>query len=53
MTRIKICGITNLEDAKYAVSLGVDSLGFIFADSPRQVNVTQVRRIVRELPPLC
>jgi len=51
MTRIKICGITNLEDAKYAVSLGVDSLGFIFADSPRQVNVTQVRRIVRELPP--
>ncbi|MBM7622596.1 phosphoribosylanthranilate isomerase [Sporohalobacter salinus] len=50
-TRIKVCGITNLADARKAVKLGVDSLGFIFADSPRQVTIKQVRKITEKLPP--
>jgi phosphoribosylanthranilate isomerase len=49
--KIKICGITNLEDASLAVDLGTDALGFIFAPSPRQVSPEDVRHIIRELPP--
>ncbi len=51
MTWIKICGITHLEDALDAVSLGVDALGFIFAPSPRRINPLQGQEIVRHLPP--
>ena len=50
-TLIKICGITNLEDALYAAEQGADFLGFIFAKgSPRQVDPDTVRDIVRKLP---
>ncbi len=51
MTWIKICGITNLEDAKLAVEAGADALGFIFAASPRQVQPERVRELVAALPP--
>ena len=51
MVRVKVCGITNLEDAKLAVELGADALGFIFADSPRQVSVDAAAEIISELPP--
>jgi phosphoribosylanthranilate isomerase len=47
--RIKICGITRVEDARMAVSLGADYLGFIFASSPRQVAPESVRPIVDAL----
>ena len=47
---VKICGITNEEDALMAVALGADAVGFVFAPSPRQVNVSKVRDIVRRLP---
>jgi len=48
---VKICGITNEEDALMAVALGADAVGFVFAPSPRQVTVGVVRDIVRRLPP--
>lgn len=51
MTWIKICGITNLEDARRAISCGADALGFIFAPSPRKTEPSKVREIVGHLPP--
>lgn len=47
---IKICGNTNLEDAKLAAELGADALGFIFASSKRQVTAAQVAEISKGLP---
>ncbi len=47
---IKICGATNLEDALLAAEGGADAVGFVFAPSPRQTSVSQVRRITSELP---
>jgi len=53
MTRVKICGITNWADAKLAVDLGVDALGFNFyAPSPRSVTPARAWEIIRRLPPL-
>ncbi len=50
--QIKICGITNPEDAQAAVDAGADALGFVFhRDSPRCVTPEAVRRIVAALPP--
>jgi phosphoribosylanthranilate isomerase len=51
MVKVKICGITNLEDALAAVKWGADALGFVFAPSPRQVTRQQVANIVAGLPP--
>ena len=48
---IKICGITNEEDALLAVAVGADAIGFVFAPSPRQIAITRVSEIVRRLPP--
>jgi phosphoribosylanthranilate isomerase len=52
VTRVKICGITNLDDARQAVQAGADALGFIFVENtPRFVTPGQVAPIVRVLPP--
>jgi phosphoribosylanthranilate isomerase len=52
MVRVKICGITCLEDALTAVEAGVDALGFIFVEgTPRFVTPERVAPIVRALPP--
>ena len=47
---IKICANTNLEDAWLAAELGVDAVGFVFAESTRHVNAETVAEIVVELP---
>jgi len=50
--KVKICGMTNLQDVKVAVANGVDAVGFIFyKKSPRSVTMQTVREIVSELPP--
>jgi phosphoribosylanthranilate isomerase len=52
MVKIKICGITNVDDAKVAVAAGADALGFVlYRKSPRFVEPVVVKRIVAELPP--
>lgn len=47
MTVVKICGITDLADAVECVNLGVNVLGFIFAESPRRVDPRTVKHIER------
>ncbi len=51
MTWIKMCGMTNLEDALTAVEAGADAVGFVFYEnSPRNISVEAAREIVAELP---
>lgn len=48
---VKICGITNEDDALFAVAMGADAVGFVFAPSTRQIAPQQVFDITRRLPP--
>jgi phosphoribosylanthranilate isomerase len=48
---VKICGITNEDDALIAVAMGADAVGFVFAPSTRQIAPQQVYDITRRLPP--
>jgi phosphoribosylanthranilate isomerase len=50
VTKIKICGITNLEDALACVDAGADALGFVLAESPRRVEAETIKDIVTRLP---
>lgn len=52
MVKVKICGITNYEDAAAAVDAGADALGFVFfRESPRYLTPEDAGRIIRRLPP--
>ena len=51
MTWVKICGMTNLEDALTAVDAGADAVGFVFYEkSPRKITAEAARAIVEKLP---
>ena len=52
MVRVKICGITNLEDALSSIAAGADALGFIFVEgTPRYVAPRVAAAIIGDLPP--
>ncbi|MBO1304603.1 phosphoribosylanthranilate isomerase [Enterococcus sp. 669A] len=50
MSKIKICGLSTIEAVETAVKSGADYLGFVFAESPRQVTPEQVRAITENVP---
>jgi phosphoribosylanthranilate isomerase len=50
MTRVKVCGITNVENGQLASGAGADAIGLIFAPSPRQVDADLARKIATALP---
>jgi phosphoribosylanthranilate isomerase len=51
VTRIKICGITDENDAETCLACGADAIGFVFAESPRRVSVERAREIIRGCGP--
>ncbi len=53
MIRVKICGLTNTNDALAAQQAHADFLGFIFSESARQITLDRASSIVQHIPPHC
>ncbi len=49
MTRVKICGIRSLEEARMVIKYGAWAMGEVFADSPRKISIEQAEQINRQL----
>ncbi len=52
MTRIKVCGLTDSQEAKAVAEAGADAIGLVFAESPRKIDPHRARQIVQNLPPM-
>lgn len=50
MTKVKICGLTERLHVETAINAGADYLGFVFAESRRRIDPTQVRKITEQVP---
>ena len=50
MTKVKICGLSNIEAVETAVSAGADYIGFVFAPSKRQVTLEQAAELAKFIP---
>ena len=51
-TRVKVCGLTRVEDARLAVALGADAIGVVFWErSPRRVSPDEASALCKALPP--
>ncbi|MGG0178451.1 phosphoribosylanthranilate isomerase [Gottfriedia acidiceleris] len=48
--KVKICGITDLKTAQSAIKAGADAIGFVFAESKRQIEITEAKKIIESLP---
>jgi phosphoribosylanthranilate isomerase len=52
MVKVKICGITNLKDARAAIAAGADAVGFVFAESPRRISHLAAKGIIEKVKPV-
>jgi len=49
--RVKICGITTVNETRAAIDAGADAVGFVFAESPRRVDIALAKRLMSYIPP--
>ncbi|AYC28443.1 phosphoribosylanthranilate isomerase [Paenisporosarcina cavernae] len=50
MTMVKICGLKEAEHVRAAVEAGADAIGFVFANSSRQITLSQAKNLIAEIP---
>ncbi|GLC88463.1 phosphoribosylanthranilate isomerase [Lysinibacillus piscis] len=50
MTKVKICGLKEVQHVEAAVQAGADAIGFVFAPSKRQVSIEQARQLAKHVP---